>query len=460
MSEKVVARGPWYGWRVPSFAGSGCGGLFVLVSILALGRLPWAVAGSEKLFANAPLLTASVVVFALAVSYSLAKSVFLARAGRVELDDEGIVFRRGLFLKTRVAWSALEGFSDASSGRVDLVKKGERFARPSLAIPTRDDASRAAVLAALDAHGLRRLEASSRGRRLVRAAVAGVVAVLVFDGAVYLANARYRRLHAMWPRRFSFEEDCAFVDGCTSVRHLVRPVIGSEDLLYVESRPALHTAAFFVLEEQVSLDLVTHVEVDGAPVASSPDRVGFGYRIGGWWFLYGAPSFSAQSQFGPLTPGHHVLRLVSNVYVKSGTAAKVTTTSIDVVPGSIAARTVKLVRGPVPPVSVEARWSSGRWYPMVGYEDRSHALAMRVDFLEGGTELGRGALVAPAPAWGNQFLRGPGGKFFQEPKLTKGHHVLVARFTPDPKLAFENDVEITEILGFETFEREVVVDAP
>jgi hypothetical protein len=478
MSEKVVARGPWYGWRVPSLAASACGGGLVLASILALGRLPWAIEGSGKLFADAPLAAASVVVFAVGASYMIARSIFIARAGRVELDDEGIVFQRGFIVKKRVAWSELEAFSDASSGRVDLVKKGEGFARPWLAIPTRDDATRAAVLAALDAHGLRRVEVSLRGRRLVRAAVVGVAAVLVFNGAVYVANHRYRRLKAMSTRKPSVEdsqlkamsprklsvEDSEFLADRVSVQARVRTVIGADDDLSIEIHPELSRGPeFFEPVQHIALYLSSEVEIDGARVPRGTGRCGFGYDIGGGQWS-GPASYQTQIRLDPslhrLTPGHHVLRVISSVSVGGGTCVKTTTIPLEVEPGSLVAQTVKLLPGPSPELTVRPDGiSRGEWYLRIHFKRPERALAMRVEILESDTTLARGVIFVPAHAWGDQAIEDSRGYALRVSCRPSGRHVLKARFTPDPKVALSHDTRTTEILG-ESFEREFVVDVP
>jgi hypothetical protein len=470
VSEKVVARGAWFGWRLPSLAASGCGGLLVLVSIFALSfaRLPWTIRGSEKLFAEAPLATTSVVVFALAASYVIAKSVFVRGAGRVEMDDEGIVFQRGLFLKTRVAWSALEGFSDASSGRVDLVKKGESFARPELAIPTGDDATRAAVLAALDAHGLRRVEVSPRGRRLVRAAVAGAVAVAAFPPALHVANWPYRRLHELNAVRSGMCVPDDFVADCVTLRHRFRTVIGTDDALFVETRARYPgVPAFFVPEESLGLSVLTEVAIDGEVVQSTRSSGNtFSYKLGGWeWIaemLEGYDHDRSWLLLAPsahrLTPGRHRLRIASGACIGLSTCEKWTDTQIDVVPGSAVASAIKVVHGEKPKVTVAARaYGSSAWDLIANHEQLPHAIAARVELLENGRTIMAGTFLTPELTPAGRTIK------FESvfaPRLPRGHHALTARFTPDPKLAFENDVEITEILGFETFEREFVVDAP
>ena len=60
-----------------------------------------------------------------------------------------------------------------------------------------------------------------------------------------------------------------------------------------------------------------------------------------------------------------------------------------------------------------------------------------------------------------QLLAVAGGAFIDQLKLPRpssGHHALTFRFTPDPRLTFENDAQITEIV--EPFEREVAIDVP
>ncbi len=84
----------------------------------------------------------------------------IATAGRVIFDDRELAFLRGLW-STSVPYSDLDGFRDGHAEFVELVRGpgvGASFFFPRLTIPTKDEAVRVAVLSALDARGIRRLE--------------------------------------------------------------------------------------------------------------------------------------------------------------------------------------------------------------------------------------------------------------------------------------------------------------
>jgi hypothetical protein len=459
----VVARGAWYGWRLPSLAAAACAGALVLVSIVALAtrHVPWSIEGSDKLFAGAPpVLSASIVVFALAAAYSLAKSVFIARAGRVVIDDDGVVLKRGLFRRTRVAWSELEAYSDASSGRVDLVKKGESFARPKLAIPTRSDETHAAVLAALDAHGLRRIEVSSRGRRLARAAIAGAGALLVLFAVLHVANARYRKFEELANRRLPPADTAALLSETVSIRYVVRPVIGAEDGICLEIRPVvLNVPGILVERSGVFVHLTTQVELDGKSISKTRSTLNsdsgdpFSFYDPVNHFPYGDV---VRSSARGLAPGRHELHLISSLkmVMSNGECVKESRIPIEIVEGSLAEKNVKLVRGIVPDFFVEVDPRAERLEIGVN-NDLPRALAARMECLEG-----EKVLVSDTLFWRAQ--RGPISEFHSDwyPKLSPGRHVLKVRLTPDPKSVYQNsNSDVTEILG-ETFEREVVVDVP
>lgn len=87
----------------------------------------------------------------------------LRGAVRVELHAREVVFLRERTGHARLAlrWSELRGYRDGQAGWVQLVLEPDRptpIPPELLAVPTPDDATRAALLAALDAQGLVRLE--------------------------------------------------------------------------------------------------------------------------------------------------------------------------------------------------------------------------------------------------------------------------------------------------------------
>jgi hypothetical protein len=82
-----------------------------------------------------------------------------AASGEATLDATGATFRKGgLGLEHRYAWSELAGYRDGTSVAVELVPAGQRVGGAISSIPTPTEADRVAVLAFLDARGLRRLE--------------------------------------------------------------------------------------------------------------------------------------------------------------------------------------------------------------------------------------------------------------------------------------------------------------
>jgi hypothetical protein len=158
---------------------------------------------------------------------------------------------------------------------------------------------------------------------------------------------------------------------------------------------------------------------------------------------------SARRKKPQLAVGRHEIVVVSRVTIGSSIErVKETRLSFEVVPGSLAPSSVKLVRGRVPDVSVNVYPRSGQM--TIGWQevDAHTPLAARWECFEGEASLGQQAFIAS----GTGSL---GGNTL--PPLSRGHHVLRFRFTPDVGFAYDNDV--TETLG-ETFERVVEVDAP
>jgi hypothetical protein len=444
--EPLVVRGAWYGWRVPSLASSGCGGLLAFGSILALtyGRIPWSIEGSETVFSQAPLAGACVVVFAVAATYSLAKSFFRARAGRIIIDDDGVLFT-GLIGETRVAWSELAGYSDSSGAHVDLAPRG-------LAIPTRDDATRAAVLAALDAHGLRRIEVSSRHRTMARAAIAGALAIGIFVAAVHIANRRYRRVDDLAAGSLPPTEVATAIDEVLEVRPIVRSPLGVDDSLRLEARYEVRPVpGFFVPKKTLTANVTTFIELEASVELDGKTSSGgastLNVSIGSPTDILASIREAARmSTSGKhhLAVGRHEAFVVSRVWVgKSISREKTTRVSFEVVPGSVAASHVKLVPGPIPDVRVEVYKNGG---VSIKYVNVRPPLAARVECFENGASLAE-----------DSFIAGGTGTMFGllQPHLGIGHHVLTFRFTPNVPFAY--DADVAEIQG-ETFEREVTVD--
>lgn len=467
------------GWRVPSLMGGGCAALAVVGTIagLAAVHLPWMLPISSGLESHlrAQRLLA---LFALGAGYSLAKTHSLRRAGRASFSPGGVVFRGKGLLERVVPWSQLDRYADGSPAAVELLRRGETWPRAALAIPTPDEATRTAVLRELDAHGLVRVEGSHPGRTVGRAVVAGTLVVLLALAVHFVATARYRAICALWHGTLSEAEASAALEDLVTVRHLVRPVIGTEDSLFVEEHHAwvrdisqgldasFETGARFYSGPDVrhfkgfdplsgymdwlETDATTDLDVDGRPLAKES------WSVDSLDDRYNPVEFYVDSRVHGLAPGRHELRFVTHLRTQFGACTKEERRTIEVVPGSIAARTVKLVAGECADLSV--RVDSNRWCYVFQESGRRRSLFGRVEISEDGRLLGEAKLIFQGDRAGRALVIGP-GKTFELPTLTRGRHVLTFRFTPDARVAFENDVNVTEILG-SPFERALVLEVP
>jgi hypothetical protein len=110
--------------------------------------LPLAFAANQP----AVLATCLVVASAIVVWQFLARG----RTGRVAFYPHTIDFIRQ-DLKT-VFWREIVGYRDDSADYIQLLREGTLGASPELAVPTRTEAERVAVLALLDSRGLKRME--------------------------------------------------------------------------------------------------------------------------------------------------------------------------------------------------------------------------------------------------------------------------------------------------------------
>lgn len=83
----------------------------------------------------------------------------LAAAGEAVLDERGVTLHEPAGgLAHTVAWSAIAGYRDHAGDAVRLVLARGGALAGTASIPTPTEAERAAVLAHLDARGLRRLD--------------------------------------------------------------------------------------------------------------------------------------------------------------------------------------------------------------------------------------------------------------------------------------------------------------
>lgn len=459
----LTVEGHPLGWRLPTAAVAIGAAVVALVSVVQLSvlDLPWML--PKDVLTTEPIVPASVVVFVLFATRSLAKAFFLRRTGRAELGELGVVFTRRGFRRAKVAWSDLAAYCDASRAWVDLILRGESSPRASLSIPTRDEEARVAVLALLDGHGLRRVEVAPRGRRLGRALLAGAVWLLVFHGLVYAANARWRQFRALKAGELSTADAAALVSRSVPVRARFRPVVGTEDNLCIEARPGIGgVPGFFVAERAASLSLSTAVTLGGTTAAEIGG--GFGLKIGGVESLLAAldgDHYCQRLVVSParLGPGRHELRVVHRIQLDGGSCEKETVAAVEVVPGSCAGSVVKLVPGVRAEITVKPSWSGGQWNLWAEYGPCARPLAMLVEVTEGETLLVATHLVAQAKGQGGQSLAHGMTPRSRTTKLASGRHVLKVRFTPSAKVAFEGDVDMTEIAG-EVVELEVVLDVP
>jgi hypothetical protein len=469
--ETVVVRGLSWGFCLPTFAVAAAALLVAVGFLVAISRVafPWMPQDASALLWSEPVLPLSVLAFLVGVSASLAKSVFVKRAGRVELTDEGVVFRRRGIFSRKIAWPELEAYGDAHASEIDLVRRGLRHPRPADAIPARDEATRTAVLGVLDGHGLRRVEVPrAEWPALVRAATVGLASSLLLVVAIHAFNARRRRFDDLAAGRLSDAQATALVTESFTVKCGIRPKIGADDALVVRHtwtfRPVLSLDPVRVAK----VDMTLRIEVDGrvqwetkqtgvaAPLCPFLDarKVAAWRRL--WQFPAGFPNNANVPLWHRLSPGPHSVRVVTGFQMNNGACTKETLQTFEVVPGSDAAESIRLVPGAVPEFTLEALPSSDVFTPrLVLARDLEHALSVREDFFEGEKLFASGKFFARAHGRSSQGeWGGPAPN-----QLPSGHHVLKVRFTPDQKFAFDRDAEVTEILG-ETFERELVVDVP
>ncbi len=119
------------------------------------GHLPW-LPFASRLGAQLICFMAFVLGWAVALFVSRRS---MARAGRVEIDEQKLVFHRdGLWVA--IQWTDCKGFKDGDADFIEVELREEVPLTRSywpLTIPTPSEKDRVAVLAVLDAHGLKRL---------------------------------------------------------------------------------------------------------------------------------------------------------------------------------------------------------------------------------------------------------------------------------------------------------------
>jgi hypothetical protein len=251
--------------------------------------------------------------------------------------------------------------------------------------------------------------------------------------------------------------------GCIAVECTARPVVGVEDALCIRVVLAVDlTSTFMPGVTLSSVYIEDRVDDTGAVVGSQSTIVGDMQPSRDQRRSARIP-ISVIVPRGTLTPGRHELRVVTRVHLDHASGSSESRVLVEVVPGSIAARTVKLVRGAVAPIEIYPLISHTRFQVDVptgiSHGRLEHMLAMNVAAVESGTRCcRRTTMVAPRGAIGSpRGLFPAGGIFDAAARLVSGRHVIELRFTPDPVLAFENDAECTEIYG-EPIEKELVVD--
>jgi hypothetical protein len=454
LGDSFTVSGPWYGWRVPALAVALLGGLAALGSVLALRwlNLPWMLPASTV---EHPLVAPLAFVFAGAFSYGLVKPFFMARGGRVTLSARRVRAKRRGF-RSHASWSDLVGYIDASPATVGLVRRGKTAPDPRLAIPTRTEEARVTALRILDARGLRRVEVAARGRPLGRALVTGLLAVFAFLLVLVPLNASYWELVELNAQTVATDESADLLARLVWVEHATRPVAGTDDAICLRTAFGFHGRPAFVPERHFQIDIACRVEADGVVLATRR-RCPFGCEFGSRSLPRGVSyEISCAIPRHALAPGRHTLHVVSDFDLGEIHCEKTAEVPIEVAPGSIAERTVKLVRGAAPVLDVKAvvsrEWKGNFLEATASFDLPERALAMDVAIIESGTEFASGWLVAPKGVTGSEWLAliRPSGS---------GRHVLTFRFTPDVALAFDKDVACTEIHG-EPIEKVVVFDAP
>jgi hypothetical protein len=116
------------------------------------GYVPWALnTGRARLAELGILIVAGII----------ARRYVWRRTGIASFYGDRIVFvkdrRKDAPERAVVSYDELEGYRDDSAEMVQLIKKGERFPSPLLAIPTSTEAERVEVLALLDRKSIRRI---------------------------------------------------------------------------------------------------------------------------------------------------------------------------------------------------------------------------------------------------------------------------------------------------------------
>ena len=164
-------------------------------------------------------------------------------------------------------------------------------------------------------------------------------------------------------------------------------------------------------------------------------------------------------------PGRHELEVSVDLSTQAqgtllGTCQKNATTTFEVVSGSVASQFVKLSaesHSAVPLEVMGTDWIGGPMLNMgwIGQKNDSATGAFfgRVTVVEGTTQIASDSALASWRRTGGEtrrqgvFLRG----------LAKGNHTVRVRFTPDPRVAFGQDVDVDEIVN-DSFEREVTFE--
>lgn len=124
------------------------------VVAIRLGVVPWADGNSVAVYVplvGGPLVALGVFVVMLRAGHSA--------AGEAALDERGATFTKdSSALRMRIEWGEVVGYRDGAVAFVKLVPtEGESAWSSYLGIPTPTEAERVAVLAFLDARGLKRL---------------------------------------------------------------------------------------------------------------------------------------------------------------------------------------------------------------------------------------------------------------------------------------------------------------
>jgi hypothetical protein len=210
----------------------------------------------------------------------------------------------------------------------------------------------------------------------------------------------------------------------------------------------------FVPQTLLTYSTNTTVAIDGeAPVASTTATHWYAIDLGGdvtarsW--LGASADYEQTVIVAPkgLAVGRHTLHVRSTIGMLGVDASctKEMSADFEVVPGSTVERAVRLVPGVRPRISVKAGMTRSLDL-FASAEEGERPIAMRVEVVEGSAVVLESRFLTPTRHGGGAslgYVRSKGDLA----TLGSGQHALQVRFTPDARVAFENDLDLTEIAG-------------